>query len=126
VIITLLIIALRSGLPPLLRKGSSTNTASIEGGNDDVIAAVGTSPGASSITQDQALQLISLLQHSFPSQTSTNTSSSKNGSNEFTGHTSVNQGNVSQFSNTCSLGTWILDSGASHHICNYAPMFSFI
>jgi hypothetical protein len=35
----------------------------------------------------------------------------------------VNQGNVSKFSNSCSLGNWILDSGASHHICNTIQWF---
>jgi hypothetical protein len=74
------------------------------------------------ITQDQALQLITLLQNSFPNQNSASTSS-KNGSNEFTGHTSVTQGNVSTLIPSCSLGTWILDSGASHHICNNPQWF---
>ncbi|KAK2398067.1 hypothetical protein QL285_059572 [Trifolium repens] len=113
----------KHGLPPHLRKGSSSNTASLEGGNDDTSAAVGTNSGANTITQDQALQLISLLQTSFPSQSSNNASSSKVGSSDFTGHISVNQGNVSHLSNACSLGNWILDSGASHHICNSIQWF---
>ncbi|GAU22715.1 hypothetical protein TSUD_138390 [Trifolium subterraneum] len=79
------------GLPPHMRKASSSNNASIEGGSDDSNATIEASNGSNTITQDQALQLITLLQNSFPSQSSNNASSSKNGSNEFTGHTSVNQ-----------------------------------
>ncbi|GAU34412.1 hypothetical protein TSUD_217520 [Trifolium subterraneum] len=111
------------GLPPHMRKASSSNNASIEGGFEDSNATIEASNGSNTITQDQALQLITLLQNSFPSQSSNNASSSKNGSNEFTGHTSVNQGTVSCHSNACSLGTWILDSGASHHICNSVHWF---
>jgi hypothetical protein len=113
----------KHGLPPHLRKSSSSNNATIEGGNDATIAAVGSDSGSNIITQDQALQLINLLQSSFPSQTSNNPSSSKVGSAEFNGHTSVNQGNVSIFSNACSLENWLLDSGASHHICNSIQWF---
>jgi hypothetical protein len=75
------------------------------------------------LTQDQASQLISLLQSSFPAANTNDASSTKVGSIEFTGHTSVNQGNVSKFFDTCSLGNWILDSGASHHICNTTQWF---
>jgi hypothetical protein len=109
----------KHGLPQHLRKTSSSNAASIEGGNDDTIAAA----SSSLLTQDQASQLISLLQSSFPAVNTNDASSTKVGSIEFTGHTSVNQGNVSKFFNACSLGNWILDSGASHHICNSAPWF---
>jgi hypothetical protein len=79
----------KHGLPPHLRKASSSNAASIEGGIDDPIAAT-CSP---MLTQDQASQFISLLQSSFPAVNTNDASSNKVGSIEFTGHTSVNQGN---------------------------------
>ncbi|GAU45069.1 hypothetical protein TSUD_243350 [Trifolium subterraneum] len=81
------------GLPPHLRpKPSTVNNAALEGG----IEATPSSSSASSstsptITQDQALQLISLLQNSFPSQDLANAASNQVDSNDFTGHTSVNQ-----------------------------------
>jgi hypothetical protein len=109
----------KHGLPPHLRKTSSSNAASIEGGIDDSIAAT----SSSMLTQDQASQLITLLQNSFPATNTNDASSNKVGSVEFTGHSSVNQGNVSKKFNTCSLGNWILDSGASHHICNTPQWF---
>ncbi|KAK2450734.1 putative mitochondrial protein [Trifolium repens] len=117
----------KHGLPPHLRKSSSSHNAAVEGGivdaNSTTAASVGANSGATSmITQDQALQLITLLQNSFPNQNSASTSS-KNGSIEFTGHTPVNQGNSSTLIHTCSLGTWILDTGASHHICNNIQWF---
>jgi hypothetical protein len=52
----------KHGLPPHLRKASSSNNASIEGGSDEAIAAHGSDSSSNIITQDQALQLISLLQ----------------------------------------------------------------
>ncbi|GAU39523.1 hypothetical protein TSUD_222930 [Trifolium subterraneum] len=113
----------KHGLPPHFRKASSSNNAMVEGGFDDTAGATESTIGSNTITQDQALQLISLLQSSFPNSNSDNASSSKAGSNEFTGHTSVNPGNVSGSSNACSLGNWILDSGASHHICNTVQWF---
>jgi hypothetical protein len=75
-------------LPPHLRKTSSSNSASIEGGNNDDSIAAASSP---MLTQDQASQLISLLQSSFPAANTNDASSNKVGSIEFTGHTSVNQ-----------------------------------
>jgi hypothetical protein len=45
------------------------------------------------------------------------------GSIDFTGHTSVDQGKTSQSSHSCSLSSWILDSGASHHMCNSLQWF---
>jgi hypothetical protein len=90
----------KHGLPPHLRKASSSNAASIEGGIGDSIAAT-SSP---MLTQDQASQLIFLLQNSFLATNTNDASSNKVGSVEFTSHTSVNQGNVSKFFNTCSLG----------------------
>jgi hypothetical protein len=88
----------KHGLPPHLRKASSSNVASIEGGIDDSIAAT----SSHMLTQDQASQLIFLLHNSFLATNTNDASSNKVGSVEFTGHTSVNQGNVSKFFNTCS------------------------
>ncbi|GAU35381.1 hypothetical protein TSUD_57300 [Trifolium subterraneum] len=97
------------GLPPHMRKASSSNNASIEGGSEDSNATIEASNGSNTITQDQALQLITLLQNSFPSQSSNNASSSKNGSNEFTGHTSVNQVNLVSVSQLCKTSKCVLN-----------------
>ncbi|GAU31769.1 hypothetical protein TSUD_22150 [Trifolium subterraneum] len=107
------------GTPPHFRKNSQANSAEIEGGNDEQ----STAANSNFITQDQALQLISLLQNSFPSQASSSAASNQVGSVEFTSHTSVNQGMHSQFFKTCSLGNWIVDSGASHHMCSSIQCF---
>ncbi|GAU44203.1 hypothetical protein TSUD_370660 [Trifolium subterraneum] len=107
------------GLPPHFRKNSQANNAEIEGGNDEQIAA----DNSNIITQEQALQLITLLQSSFPGQASNSASSNQVGSVDFTGHTSVNQGMHSQPSKSCSLGNWIVDSGASHHMCSSLQWF---
>ncbi|MCI71638.1 hypothetical protein A2U01_0092901, partial [Trifolium medium] len=78
----------KHGLPPHMRRASSSNHASIEGGTGESnvanAAIEANSHGSSVITQDQALQLITLLQNSFPNQNSSNAASSKNGSSEFT------------------------------------------
>ncbi|GAU31242.1 hypothetical protein TSUD_149280 [Trifolium subterraneum] len=107
------------GLPPHFRKNSQANNAEIEGGNEEQIAA----DNSNIITQEQALQLITLLQSSFPGQASNSASSNQVGSVDFTGHTSVNQGMHSQPSNSCSLGSWIVDSGASHQMCSSLQWF---
>jgi hypothetical protein len=111
----------KHGLPPHLRKPNSaaSHNASAEGGIDEA----NITTEANIITQEQALQLISLLQTSFPNSTPISTSSDKVGSTQFTGHTSVNSGKVSHYFNACSLGNWIVDSGASHHICNSVQWF---
>jgi hypothetical protein len=115
----------KHGLPPHLRKSTTaatSNNALIEGGIDD--ASISTESNNSNvITQEQAFQLISLLQNTFPSSTTLTASSDKVGSNQFSGHVSVNSGIISSSFNTCSLGNWIVDSGASHHICNSTHWF---
>jgi hypothetical protein len=110
----------KHGLLPHLRKTSSANSASIEGGVED---ATSSSHTGSVITQDQALQLIALLQHSIPSQDLNNAFSNQVGSTDFTGHTLVTGGKSLSSFHACSLGSWILDSGASHHICNSLQWF---
>ncbi|GAU31202.1 hypothetical protein TSUD_210590 [Trifolium subterraneum] len=79
----------KHGPPPHFRKSSQLNNAAIEGGIDEAIASSSTGPV---MTQDQALQLITLLQNSFPSQDSDKAASNQVGSTAFTDHTSVNQG----------------------------------
>jgi hypothetical protein len=113
----------KHGLPPHLRKPSASNAA-LEGGIDESSAGAleNAATHASMITQEQALQLISLLQHSFPSQDS-NASSNQVGSVGLTGHTSVNQGMVSNSFQSYSVGKWIIDSGASHHMCSSIQLF---
>jgi hypothetical protein len=109
----------KHGLPPHLRKSTpaTTNNASVEGGiNDASITTESNNPNV--ITQEQALQLISLLQNSFSISTTPTAPSDKVDSNQFSGHVSVNSGIISSSFNTCSLGNWIVDSGASHNICN--------
>jgi hypothetical protein len=110
----------KHGLPPHLRRTSSANSASIEGGVEDAPSSSSAGPV---ITQDQALQLIALLQNSIPSQDLNNAVSNQVGSTDFTGHTSVNGGKSSYSFHACSLGSWILDSGASHHMCNSVQWF---
>ncbi|KAK2416966.1 putative mitochondrial protein [Trifolium repens] len=114
----------KHGLPPHLRNKSSVNAA-IEGESNDGAIADSTAQGNSPpMTQDQASQLITLLQQSFPASNSTSTSSDKVGSASFIDLPSVNQGNSSScLSNSCSLGKWLIDSGASHHICNSVQWF---
>ncbi|GAU41219.1 hypothetical protein TSUD_128950 [Trifolium subterraneum] len=80
------------GLPPHLKNRVSANHATLDGGIDDSIAVHDPSPSSSTITQDQATQLIALLQNSFPNSTTASTSSNQVGSASFIGHPSVNQG----------------------------------
>jgi hypothetical protein len=110
----------KHGLPHHFRKNSSANSAALEGGVEDAPAS---SSAGQIITQDQALQLIALLQNSLPSQDLNNAASNQVGSTNFTVLTSVNGGKVSNYFHTCSLGSWILDSGACHHMCNSFQWF---
>jgi hypothetical protein len=112
----------KHGLPPHLRGKASANAA-IEGDTDDTIADQAVTTGSSTITQDQAMQLITLLQNSFPNPSSGATTSNQVGSASFIGHSPMNKGMCHSNLKTCSLDTWILDSGASHHICNSVQWF---
>jgi hypothetical protein len=57
----------KHGLPLHLRKSSFANNTMIEGSSSsEVVASESISIGSSPITQDQAQQLITLLQNSFP------------------------------------------------------------
>jgi hypothetical protein len=112
----------KHGLPPHLR-GKASASAAIEGDSDDTIADQTTTSGSSAITQDQAMQLITLLQNSFPNSNSGTTTSNQVGSASFIGHSSMNKGMCHSNHKSCSLDTWILDSGANHHICNSVQWF---
>jgi hypothetical protein len=106
--------------PPHLRKNSTVNKAALEGGIEELPASSTAGP---TITQEQALQLIALLQTSFPSQDFNNVASNHVGSIDFTSHTSVDQGKTSQPFHSCSLSSWILDFGAGYHMCNSLQWF---
>jgi hypothetical protein len=102
----------KHGVPPHLKK-SSANSAALAGGNDD--SASVTTP---SFTQDQFEVLVSLIQNANLAQSSATASSNQVGSSKNPDHSSGIHTGISCFSNNaCNLGTWILDSGASHHIC---------
>ncbi|KAK2406745.1 putative mitochondrial protein [Trifolium repens] len=114
----------KHGLPPHLRKSSYAHNASIEGStSNDVVESGSVTIGSSPITQDQAQQLITLLQNSFPNSTSSFNATNQVGSASFIDHSSLNQGTCHSHFKSCSLGNWIIDSGASHHICNSIQWF---
>ncbi|CAJ2678503.1 unnamed protein product [Trifolium pratense] len=108
----------KNGVPPHMKKYASANAAT-EGASSEPIAA--TPP---SISQEQYDKLMSLLQHSNLASTSASTSSVKVGSSMVTDHTSmIHKGISHSLHNACVLGTWIIDSGASHHICSSLSWF---
>ncbi|GAU13166.1 hypothetical protein TSUD_179090 [Trifolium subterraneum] len=72
------------GIPPHMKKNSTAHNAAIEGGSEEPIASESTL--GPPITQDQALQLISLLQSSFPGQISGTASSNQVGSVDIIDH----------------------------------------
>ncbi|KAK2451623.1 putative mitochondrial protein [Trifolium repens] len=114
----------KHGLPPHLRKPSSANNTMVEGSSSTNAEESGAlSLGSSSITQDQAQQLITLLQNSFPNSISSSTVTNQVGSASFIDHPSMNQGKCHHIFKSCSLGNWIIDSGATHHICNSIQWF---
>ncbi|PNY15324.1 pectin acetylesterase [Trifolium pratense] len=75
-------------------------------------------------TQDQFDKLMSLIQTSSNNQGSVSANSNQVSSFKATGHSSVDQKGIIPptftYSLSChnvTLGSWIIDSGASHHIC---------
>ncbi|CAJ2642469.1 unnamed protein product [Trifolium pratense] len=109
----------KNGVPPHMKKSSSAHSAAVEGGNHDSNAA--TPP---SISQEQYDKLMSLLQHSNLAPNSVSASSNQVGSSMNIDHTSVIHKGINLSShNACVLSTWIIDSGASHHICNSLNWF---
>ncbi|KAK2366337.1 hypothetical protein QL285_079730 [Trifolium repens] len=114
----------KHGLPPHLRKSSYANNTLIEGSaSTDVVDTSTTTLGSSPLTQDKAQQLITLLQNSFPNSTGSSNVTNQVGSASFIDHPSVNQGMCHHIFKSCSLGNWIIDSGAGHHICNSTQWF---
>jgi hypothetical protein len=114
----------KHGLPPHVRKSSSANNIMIEGSSsNDVVEPSNVTIGSSLITQDQAQQLITLLQNPFPNSTSSSNVTNQVGSASFIDHSSMNQGMCHHNFKSCSLGNWIIDSSASHHICNSTQWF---
>jgi hypothetical protein len=100
----------KHGVPPHLKK-SSANNAALEGGSDD-------SAIVPSFTQDQYEILVSLIQNANLTHSSATASSIQVGSSKNPDHSSGIPKGISCSSNSAySLSTWILDSGASHHIC---------
>jgi hypothetical protein len=94
----------KHGLPPHLRKSSSANNTMIEGSSSsDIVASDSISIGSSPITQDQAQQLITLLQNSFPNSISSSNATTQVGSASFIDHKSMNQGMHSHFPKSYSL-----------------------
>ncbi|GAU44842.1 hypothetical protein TSUD_400430 [Trifolium subterraneum] len=108
-------------IPPHMKRNSNAHNAAIEGGIDEPIAQENTQ--GPPITQGQALQLISLLQSSFSNPSSSTATSNQVGSVDLIGPSSMNQGTSSKSFQACSLGNWIVDSGASHHMCNSIQWF---
>jgi hypothetical protein len=109
----------KHGVPPHLKKSpaagdaNSANSVAIEGGKHDSIAV--TPP---SISQEQYDQLLHLLLVSNLAQGSASASSNQVGSSNVHDPTSeLHKGISSSSYNAYILGNWILDSGASHHIC---------
>jgi hypothetical protein len=118
----------KHGLPPHLQKRSQAHNAVVE--DSDTVSeqpsvAEPKSAGSSPMTQDQWEQLIALIHNSSSLNQGTILASSNQagGSSNFTGHISVNpSGNVS-FVKSNNLSSWIIDSGASHHICTSLTWF---
>jgi hypothetical protein len=106
----------KHGIPPHLRK-SSANSATIEGGNVDA-SNPSTVSTNSSFTPDQIEVLMSLIHNANLTQDSATASCNQVGSSKIPGHSSgIYTGIHHSFKNAYNLGTLILDSGASHHIC---------
>ncbi|CAJ2661961.1 unnamed protein product [Trifolium pratense] len=110
----------KNGVPPHMKKFSSAHNAAAEGGSTDSNVA----PTPPSLSQDQYDKLMTLLQNSNLASNSGSASSNQVGSSIITDHSSVIHKGIQLSShNACVLITWIIDSGASHHICNSLSWF---
>jgi hypothetical protein len=120
----------KNGVPPHMRKHyPSSNNAAAEGGDIDMNSSTAThdTKGVSappSLTQDQYNQLMNLLHYSSVTHGSDPVISNQVSSFQSVGPSSAGkQGKIGSnfcFSFSChniALDTWIIDSGASHHIC---------
>jgi hypothetical protein len=121
----------KHGLPPHLQRGNTSGSAhhaASEGGDYDDDSASAASHETRSqgpvITQDQFDKLMSLLQTSSINQGASSATSNQVSSSKAAGPSSASpQGTsytfstYSLFCHNVNLGSWIIDSGASHHIC---------
>lgn len=113
----------KHGFPPHFGKNSIANNV-VTSENDDSedvgIQQAAITNGASPITQDHFEKLVQLIQNSSLHQASTPTASNQVGSSLFPGHSFVNNnGNPHSFVyKCCTFNSWIIDSGASDHICS--------
>ncbi|XP_058734143.1 uncharacterized protein LOC131605858 [Vicia villosa] len=121
----------KHGLPPHLQRSNSSGTAS-EGSaftTSDAAPVKGPSP---SLTHEQYEKLIHLIQGSSLNQQLGNVASNQVRSIHSSGLTPVDSSgiysvhSISCFHSSChntTLGSWIIDSGDSHHICSSLQWF---
>lgn len=112
------------GLPPHLQRTNSSQVNSVahegsEFGNDSSATLdKGTPP---SLTHDQYTKLIALIQNSSIAPASASANLNQVCSSQIVGHPSTDRNGIvsvySSFCNNITFGSWIIDSGASHHIC---------
>jgi hypothetical protein len=111
----------KHGIPPHMRNNakSSANSATLEGGNVDTAnSSTANTNSSSTFTPDQLEVLMSLIQNANLAQDSATASSNQVGSSKVLDHSSGTYTGINHsFKNTYNLSIWILDSGASHHIC---------
>jgi hypothetical protein len=112
----------KHGYPPHMQRSQGAYNASTEGGEASTAAASETDSTHKSptITQEQFDQLMHLLQSSNINQSSASSSHQVNSSQSFDHSSNDRGGSVSISSSFCcniTQGSWILDSGASDHIC---------
>jgi hypothetical protein len=129
----------KHGVPPHMMRNysGSANHSSADGGDVSVnpSAASSDSKGMSmapSLTQEQYDKLLTLIQSSSVNQSSIPATSNQVSSFQTAGHQSAGkQGTITSIAH-CSysfighnitLDTWIIDSGASHHICASLSVF---
>ncbi|MCI12788.1 putative retrotransposon protein, partial [Trifolium medium] len=112
----------KHGFPPNYGRSSTANNASLESFEemeeiDDTKSVRGTSSNDSfGFTKDQYNQLLNLLQASNAS------TSSK--VNIVSGHVASGTTKLAYSFNSSAFGSWIVDSGASDHICSSLTYFS--
>jgi hypothetical protein len=116
----------KHGYPPHMQRSSNANNTSIDNGESSVATSENVVQQSPTITQAQFDQLMQLLQASNINQSSASSSHQVNSSQSF-GHSSNDRGgSVSISSSFCcniAQGSWILDSGASDHICGSLKWF---
>ena len=118
----------KHGFPPHFGKGSTANNASTTeepDDNGDRASASRNQDGQLPITQEQYATLVNLLQQSNIQQGSSTATSNQVYSSTVTGNTSVNIPSNQQISvyKCAAVHSWIIDSGASDHICSNRAWF---